>query len=83
MKRHYKQEPLHIYSSKNFFPYLMWDITNTPPCRHNVLVVSYGIAGPNRQTPHSGSNKSSHQGQGSTLIPFVMTHTQPCKYCLL
>ena len=61
----------------------MWDITNTPPCRHNVFVVSHGIAEPNRQTPLTEPNKPPHRGQGSALIPFVTTHTQPCRYCPL
>ena len=74
---------LYIYSVKNFFPYPMWDITNTPICRHNVLVVSHGIAGSNRQTPLTGPNKPPHRGWGSALIPFVTTHIQPCKYCSL
>ena len=52
-------------------------------CRHNILVVSHGIVGPNKQTPLTGPNKLPHRGRGSTLIPFVMTRTQPCKYCLL
>ena len=41
------------------------------------------IAERNRKTPFMRSNKLSHRGQGSTLISFVMTHTQPCTYCML
>ena len=49
---------LYIYSARNLLPYPMWDITNTLSCKHNVLVVSHGITGPNRQSqtnPHIGS----------------------------
>ncbi|RVW88871.1 Transposon Tf2-8 polyprotein [Vitis vinifera] len=28
-------------------------------------------------------NKPPHRGRGSALIPFVTTHTQPCRYCPL
>ena len=69
-----------ILENKVFLLYLMWDITNTSPCRHNVLVVSHWIAGSNRQIPIIGPNKPPHRGRGSALIPFVTTHTQPCKY---
>ena len=74
---------LYIYSVRNLLPYPMWDITNTPPCRHNVLVVSHGITGPNRQTPLTEPNKPPHRGRGSALIPFVTTRTQPYRYCPL
>ena len=60
---------LYIYSVIYFFPYLMWDITNTLPCRHNVLVVSHGIAGPNRQTPFTGPNKPPHWGRVGENVP--------------
>ena len=63
---------IYIYSARNFPPYPMWDVTNTPPCRYNVLVVSHGIVGPNKQTPLTGPNKPPHRGRGSALIPFVM-----------
>ena len=71
--------------AKNFLPYPMWDIIDTPhpQCRHNVLVVSHGIVGPNRQTPFKGANKPLHRDRGSILIHFVMTHTQLCIYCVL
>ena len=72
---------LYIYSAKNILPYPMWDITNTPPCRHNVLVVSHGIVGLNKQTPLTEPNKPPHRGWGLALIPFVTTHSQPCRYC--
>ena len=64
---------MHVYNTKNFLSYPMWDITITllPLCGHNVLIVSYMIVGP---------NKPLYQDQGSILIPFVTTHTQPCKY---
>ena len=55
---------LYIYSARNFLSYPMWDITNTLPCRHNVLVVSHGIARSNRQTPLTGSNKPPTPGSG-------------------
>ena len=76
----------YIYSTRNILSYPMWDITNSPPsspCRHNVLVVSHGIAGSNKQTPLTGLNKPLHQGRGSALIPFVTTHSQLCRYCSL
>ena len=60
----------YLFSTRNFPPYLMRDVTNTSLCRHNVLVVSHGIAEPNRQTPLMGLNKPPHWGRGSTLIPF-------------
>ena len=60
----------YLFSTRNFPPYLMGDVTNTPPCRHNVLVMSHRIAEPNRQTPLMGLNKPPHWGRGSTLIPF-------------
>ena len=66
---------LYIYNTRNILPYLMWDITNTPSCRHNVFIVSHGIVGPNKQTPFKGPNKPPHQGQKSALIPFVMVHS--------
>ena len=54
LKRVYriKRSP-YLYNIKNFPLYLMWDVTNTLPplCKHNILVVSYRIAGPKRQTP--------------------------------
>ena len=71
---------LYIYSVRNFSPYPMWDVTNTPPCKHNVLVVSHGIAGPNRQTPLTGPNKPPHRGRGLTLIPFVTTCSKLYRY---
>ena len=45
----------YLYSTRKFLPYPTWDVTNTPPpppppWRHNVLVVSHGIIGPNKQT---------------------------------
>ena len=40
----------HLYNVKNFLPHLMWDITNIPPCKYNVLIVSHGIVKSNRQT---------------------------------
>ena len=53
LKRVYKVERSpYLYSARKFLPYPMWDVTNTPPCRHNVLVVSHGIAGPNGTNPH-------------------------------
>ena len=51
------------------------------PCRHNVLVVSDGIVGSNKQTPLTGPNKPPHWAWGSALVPFVTIRTQPCKYC--
>ena len=39
----------------------------SPTHTHNVFVVSYGIARPNKQT-----NKSPHRCPGSTLIAFVI-----------
>ena len=49
----------YLHSSKNFFPCLMWGITITnPPYKHNVLVMSHGIIGPNRQTKLKGLNKA-------------------------
>ena len=54
-----------------------------PSCRHNVLIVFHRITGSNRQTPYMGPNKPSCQGRGLTLIPFVTTHTQSCRYCPL
>ena len=73
---------MHVYNTRNFLPYPMWDITITllPLCRHNVLIVSYMIVGSNIQTPLMGPNKPLYRDQGSILIPFVTTHTQPCKY---
>ena len=55
LKRVYrvKRSP-YLYNAKNFPPYLMWDITNIPPCKHNVLIVSHKIAGSNRRTPQRG-----------------------------
>ena len=75
-----KRSP-YLYNIRNFSLYSMWDVTNTPPCKHNVLVVFHGMTGPNRQTPHTGPNKPPHQGQRSVLIPFVTTRSQPCRYC--
>ena len=75
--RHLVKRSLYIYSAKNFLPYSMWDITNTLSCKHNVLVVSHGIAGPNKWTP----KQTPHRGRGSVLIPFVTTCIQPCRYC--
>ena len=55
LKRVYKVERSpYLYSARKFLPYPMWDVTNTPPCRHNVLVVSHGITGPNGTNPHIG-----------------------------
>ena len=72
---------LYIYSARNILPYsMMWDITNTPPYKHNILVVSHGIAGSNKQTPLMGLNKPLHRGRGSALIPFVTIRFQPCRY---
>ena len=54
LKRVYKvKKTPYLYSAKNFPPYPMWDFTTPPPlpCRHNILVVSYGIVAPNKQTP--------------------------------
>ena len=73
----------YLYKIRNFLLYPMWDITNTPPCRHNIPVVSHRITGPNRKTPFMRPNKPPHRSHGSTLISFVTTHTQPCRYCLL
>lgn len=38
----------YIYSAKNFSPYPMWDMTIILSCRHNIFVVSHGIAEPNK-----------------------------------
>ena len=60
LKRVYKVERSpYLYNARKFLPYPMWDVRNTPPpppppCRHNVLVVSHGIAGPNETDPHIG-----------------------------
>ena len=69
-----KRSP-YLYSVRNFPPYPMWDVTNTLPCKHNVLVVSRGITGLNRQTLPMELNKLPHRGQRSTLIPFVTLQT--------
>ena len=60
----------------------MWDVTNTPPCRHNVLVVSHKIAGPNKQTPLVGPNKQTplvgpnkHPLWGQTNTPYGAKQT--------
>ena len=45
---------LYMYNAKNILPYPMWDITNTPPWRHNVLVVSYGMRGQTKKHPLRG-----------------------------
>ena len=70
----------YLCSVRNFPPYPMWDFINTPPYRHNVLVVSHGIVGLNRQTSHTGLNKLLYRGQGSTLIPFETSRSQLCRY---
>ena len=36
---------------------MIWDIINTPPCRHNIIIVSHGIVGLNRKTPPTEPNK--------------------------
>ena len=41
----------YLCSVRNFPPYPMWDFINTPLYRHNVLVVSHGIVGLDRQIP--------------------------------
>ena len=73
-------------------PYPMWDVTNKSPWKHNILVVSHRITGSNRQTsptrqnkqtPHTGPNRHSHQGWRSTLILLVTTRTELYKYCPL
>lgn len=74
----------HIYIvSKSFFSYPMWDIIITSHVAHDILIVSHKIVGTNRQTLLARSNKLSHWGRESILIPFVMTHSLPCRYCLL
>ena len=42
-----------IYNVRNFFSYLMCDITNIILWKHNIKS--------NKQTPHTGLNKSSDQ----------------------
>ncbi|KAJ9690896.1 hypothetical protein PVL29_013179 [Vitis rotundifolia] len=42
----------------------MWDITKHLSYKHNVIIVSHGIAGPNEQTPLIRLNKPSHRGWG-------------------
>ena len=54
----------------------MWDVTNTPPCRHNILVVSHGIAGPNGTNPHIGVGEPSSD-------TICNDPAQPCRYCPL
>ena len=55
-------------------------LKRAPPCRYNVLVVSYEIVGPNKQTFLTGPNKPPHRGRRSALIPFVTIRSQSCRY---
>lgn len=78
------KKSFYIYSTRNFLSYLIWDIINTPPCRHNIILVSHGIARPNRKTPPTEPNKSPISGLGIDSNIFSITiHTQQCRYYLL
>ena len=65
----------YIYSSSNFLLYPMWHISNILPCRHNIVVVSHGMVGLNRQTTHNVPDKPLYWGQGLVLMSFVMTRS--------
>ena len=54
---------------KTFSPIRCGTSQTPPPCKHNILVVSHGIVGPNKH-PY-GTKQTPHRGRGSTLIPFV------------
>ena len=69
-----EEEPLHIQHQEHS-PLSDVGHHKHPPCRHNVLIVSHGIAGSNRKTPLIGPNKPSHRGRGLALIPFVTTRS--------
>ena len=65
------------YNVVNFHPYSMWDITNTPSYKHNVIVVSHGIEKQNRQTPFMRLNKPPYWDRGSsfdTILSRPKTH---------
>ena len=69
LKRVYLVEKsLYLFSARKFLPYSIWDVTNTSSCRHNVLIVSYEIARPNKLTPPTGPNETDpHFGVGDRL----------------
>ena len=85
LKRVYRVKmSLYIYSIRNFLPYPMWDVINTPHADITSSLCLTGLWGQtNKQTPPMGPNKLSHWGWKSALIRFIMTRTQPCKYCPL
>ena len=70
LKRVYRLRGVHTYIASKTFPLFDVGCHKHPPCRHNVLVASYEIVGPNSQTPLTGPNKPLHQGQRLVLIPF-------------
>ena len=86
LRRVYRLRGIHTYIASRIFPPIQCGMSQTPtpppPCRHNVLVVSHEIMGPNRQTPLWGQTNPTPRS-GSTLIPFVTTRSQPCRYCPL
>ena len=64
----------YLYNVKNFLPYLMWDVTNTPmqTQRPRCVSLDYGAKRINTfyEAKHNGPP---HRSQRSALIPFVTT----------
>lgn len=76
------QKDLYLYSTNNFFSFLMWDITDIPIQKQCPCCVLWDYEAKLTNTPHE-VKQTLHRGQGSFLILFVITRTQQCKYCPL